>query len=279
MSGIPVNIIELSDETEKCRELLEAILSNYSKVAIAFSGGIDSTLLLEAAYRRTNPDVLAVIVKTALNPQKETNAAVEFLRRKKIKYTLVETDILSEKNIVSNSQDRCYHCKKYIFTLIKKAAEEKGYSVILDGTHSEDIHDYRPGMKALTELKIISPLKEAGFRKKNIRELARYYGLDNWSLEASPCLATRIPYGTEIREEIIRKIEAGETFLTKKGFPIVRLRIHGNVARIEIPADKFNMLGDVELRRQITDYIKSLGFDFVAIDLEEYRTGSMNLLT
>jgi uncharacterized protein len=277
MAGVKMNLFKLSDETEKCRERLEAILSHCSRVAIAFSGGVDSTLLLEAAYRNKNPEILAVIVKSQLNPQSETDAAVEFLSLRNISYILIETDILAQKKISSNPHDRCYHCKKYIFTLIRKAAEEKGFTLILDGTHSEDLDDYRPGLKALAELKILSPLKEAGFKKANIRELARYYDLKNWSLDASPCLATRIPFGTAIKKEDLIKIEKGESFIRENGFPVVRLRIHCNVARIEIPADKFNMLTDAALRRQITDYIKSLGFDFAAIDLEGYRTGSMNL--
>ncbi len=272
-----MNLFQLSDETEKCSERLKAILPDCSRVAVAFSGGVDSTLLLEAAYRKKNPEILAVIVKTQLNPQSETDTAIEYLRLRNISYILIETDILSQKKISSNSHDRCYHCKKFIFTLIRKAADGKGFTVILDGTHSEDLDDYRPGLQALAELGILSPLKEAGFRKTNIRELARYYGLNNWSLDASPCLATRIPFGTAIKEEDLRKIEKGESFIRGKGFPVVRLRTHGNVARIEIPADTFNMLADITLRRQITDYIKSLGFDYAAIDLEGYRTGSMNL--
>ncbi len=277
MSGEPMNLFNLSDETEKCRERLDAILSRYSRVAIAFSGGVDSTLLLETVYRMKNLEILAVIIKTPLNPHKETEAAVDFIRRRNINFILKETDILSEDKISSNPPDRCYHCKRFIFTLIRKTAEDKDYYDILDGTHSEDLNDYRPGLQALNELNIISPLKDAGFRKTNIRELAKYYGLNNWSLEASPCLATRIPFGTAISKENLRKVESGEIFLTGNGLTGVRLRIHGNIARIEIPADKFHLLCDKTLRGHITDYIKSLGFDFVVLDLEGYRTGSMNI--
>lgn len=272
-----MNLFTLSDETEKCMESLNSILSVYSKAAIAFSGGIDSTLLLEAAYRMKSLEIFAVTVKSPLTPRKETDAAMEFLKLRNINFILIEADILSEKKISSNLPDRCYHCKKYIFTAIIKTAEERGFPVILDGTHSEDLEDYRPGLKALSELGIISPLKEAGFRKENIRELARYHDLSNWNIEASPCLATRIPSGTEIIETDLRRIEKGEAFLKETGFTSVRLRIHGNIARIEIPASQFDALTNSVLRKRITDYIKSLGFDYVALDLDGYRTGSMNL--
>lgn len=277
MTGKQMNLIKLSDETDKCRERLEAGLSDYSRVAIAFSGGIDSTLLLEAAFRNKSIVTLAVLVKTTLNPQSEIESAIEFLKYRNIDYSIIEKDILSEMNISTNPPDRCYHCKKYIFTGIIKAAKEKDFTVLLDGTHTEDFDDYRPGLKALNELGIISPLKDSGFNKSNIRELARYYSLDNWNIEASPCLATRIPFGTEIREQDLRRIEKGESFLKEIGFTHVRLRLHETVARLEIPVEQIIRFNDKALRIRITEYIKSLGFDFITLDLEGYRTGSMNL--
>lgn len=272
-----MNIFTLSEETEKCRERLENILSGYESAAVAFSGGIDSTLLLEAALRNEYSRAVAVIVRSALNPQNEIISAVEFLEKRNIDYMLIEADILSEESIASNPPDRCYHCKKFIFTRIMEAANQKGISVVLDGTHSEDLGDYRPGLKALSELRITSPLKEAGFKKGNIRELARYYGLSNWNSEASPCLATRIPCGTAILESDLRRVEKGEAFLKGLGLSPVRLRLHGNVARIETAADKIGEFSDRILCEKITGYIKSLGFDFAVLDLEGYRTGSMNL--
>jgi len=272
-----MNLFNLSAETEKCRERLESILSRYARVAVAFSGGVDSTLLLEAVSRYKTIEFIAVIVKTQLNPRSETEAAVEFLKAGNFNYILIESDILSEKKVSLNPHDRCYHCKKLIFNKIIKAAESKGFHIILDGTHSEDLHDYRPGLLALSELGIISPLKEAGFRKENIRELAKYFGLSNWSVEASPCIATRIPFGTEITEYDLRRIEKGEACLKENGFTFTRLRIHGNIVRIEIHPDQFIKFSDITLRKQITEYIRSLGFDFITLDLEGYRTGSMNL--
>lgn len=272
-----MNLYTLSEETKKCRERLEDILSGYSRAAIAFSGGIDSTLLLEAARRNKNSETLAIIAKSVLTPESEIISAVDFLESRDINYISVEVDILHEHDIVSNPPDRCYHCKKFIFSKIRGAAALRGITAVFDGTHSEDLADYRPGLKALSELGITSPLQEAGFKKENIRELARYYRLKNWNAEASPCLATRIPCGTAITESDLIKIEKGEAFLRGIGFSPVRLRVHGNVARIEIPAGKISEFNDSILCAKITGYIKSLGFDFVALDLDGYRTGSMNL--
>lgn len=272
-----MSFFKLSDETEKCSENLDSILSEYSSAVIAFSGGVDSTLLLETAYRKKNLKIMAVTVKTDLNTREETATAVEFLTLRNIKHILLEPDIFTEKKIISNPPDRCYHCKKFIFTAIRNTAAGNGFTVILDGSHSEDLDDYRPGLKALAELGITSPLKEAGFRKDNVRELAAFYGLNNWNSEASPCLATRIPFGNEINKPDLIRIEAGESFLRKNGFNPVRLRIHGNTARIEIHPDKFSRISDTSLRSAITDYIKSLGFNYVTLDIEGYRTGSMNI--
>jgi uncharacterized protein len=272
-----MNLFTLSNETEKCKDNLDAILSLYSRAAVAFSGGVDSTLLLEAVSRIKNLEFIAVIVRSQLNPQSETDSAVAFLKRRNINYILIETDILSEKQVYLNHTDRCYYCKKFIFSAIREAAEDKGFEVILDGSHSEDLDDYRPGLRALKELGIKSPLKEARFRKTNIRELANYYGLPNWNLEASPCLATRIPYGTPLNKNDLRRIEEGEIILKNCGFPLSRLRIHGNIARIEVPEEKISRLTEPDLRKKIIVSLKSLGFDYVTLDLAGYTTGSMNI--
>ncbi len=272
-----MNNFTLSEETAGCLERLDKFLSGYGSAAIAFSGGIDSTLLLEAATRIKGSHFFPIIVRSVLNPESEISAAVDFLRNGQYDYVLLEADILDDTAIASNPADRCYHCKKFIFSRIISAAAERGVSTVFDGSHSEDLHDYRPGLKALSDLGVMSPLKEAGFSKSNIRELARFYNLLNWNAEASPCLATRIPYGTAINRDTLLKIEMGEAYLKQAGFTRVRLRAHGDIARIEIPAARIEELASPPLRGKVTEYIKSLGFSFVAIDLDGYRTGSMNI--
>ncbi len=273
-----MNSFTLSDETAACRARLEHLLSGYGSGAIAFSGGVDSTLLLEASSRIAGSAFIPVIVRSGLNPEPETASAIEFLKSRVTEFILIEADVLSEPEITANDHERCYHCKKFIFKTIISAASEKGLSHVFDGTHSEDLNDYRPGLRALSELGIISPLKEAGFRKANIRELARYYGLKNWNASASPCLATRIPFGTKLSAEDILRIEKGEEYLKNIGFPDVRLRVHGNIARIELPRELIDKFIESSLRSDVAQYIRSLAFDFVTLDLNGYRTGSMNII-
>lgn len=273
-----MNSFTLSGETEACRARLEHLLSGYGNGAIAFSGGVDSTLLLEAASRIAGSTFIPVIAKSALNPESETASAVEFLRNSGAEFILIEADVFSRPEIISNDHERCFHCKKYIFSKIITAAAGKGLHHVFDGTHSEDLNDYRPGLRALSELGVISPLKDAGFRKDNIRELARFYGLGNWNASASPCLATRIPFGTRLNMTDLNRIEKGEDYLRNAGFSDVRLRVHGNIARIELPHNTINEFIESSKRSDITLYIRSLGFDFVTLDLDGYRTGSMNII-
>ncbi len=271
-----MNIYTLSDKTKNCKKDLAERLSQLGNIAVAFSGGTDSSLLLKAAAGIEKLSVVAITVKSPLISSHEFSSSVKFVTALGIDHIIVNVDILSEKEIVSNPPDRCYYCKKFIFTEIISAAAKRGIAHVLDGTHHDDLNEYRPGLKAISELGVISPLKDAGFRKENIRELARYYGLTTWDADSSPCLATRIPHGTTLKESDLRRIEEGELFLRERGFRLVRLRLHGNLARIEVPQEEIQLLSENNLRREISGYIKSLGFDYVSLDLDGYRTGSMN---
>ncbi|HOP63207.1 MAG TPA: ATP-dependent sacrificial sulfur transferase LarE [Spirochaetota bacterium] len=272
-----MNTFTLSEDTEKCRKRLDSILSGYDRVAIAYSGGLDSTLLLESASRIKDADFTAIMVRNSFMTEDEINTSIQFLYSRNIENVIINADLLSEKKIAENSMERCYYCKKQIFEKIINTAESSGITVILDGTHHDDLNDYRPGLRALSELGIKSPLKESGFNKEAVRELARFYGLSNWESHPSPCLATRIPYGTEIRAEDLHLVEKGEKILKNSGFSMSRLRIHGNIARIEVPEEQLHLLEDIHLRNKIINLIKPLGFDYITIDLEGYRTGSMNI--
>jgi uncharacterized protein len=245
-------------------------------VAVAFSGGVDSTLLLEVASRFEKMKVLAVTVHSPLVSLHEMDRVFEYIQRKNIEHHVVHADVFARREIVANSPERCYHCKKFIFGSIIKAAEGRGIDTVIDGTHGDDVNDFRPGIKALAELGVISPLRLSGFRKKNIRELARFYNISTCDTPSTPCLATRVPCGIPLDLRMIKVIEKGESFLHCIGFPEVRLRIHGDVARIEVPTDRISEIVSEPVRNKVFMYLKSLGLDFISVDLQGYRTGSMN---
>jgi uncharacterized protein len=210
-------------------------------------------------------------------PAEDIAEAAEHASALRIKHIIIDLDILAIPDIVKNSPLRCYYCKKEVFLSIIANAELMGIPSIYEGTHHDDTSDYRPGTKALRELNIKSPLRECGFTKKSIHELARHLGIKNWNREPSPCFATRIPYNTEIRYELIEKVRKAEQILKKKGFTSVRVRVHEDIARIETDENGFQKLLDKETRYSIESDLKKLGFSYVTIDIGGYRRGSMNI--
>jgi uncharacterized protein len=260
--------------TENKSEKLNNILKGLDSAVVAFSGGVDSSFLLYRAHKIKKSGIVAVTIKTPYIPDREVKEAIEFTNSHGIKHIIIE---LSFPEIIRhNPVERCYLCKKTLFTQIVEYAEKNKYKYILDGTNSDDTGEFRPGMKALREMGIISPLLESGMTKKEIRESLQKEGLNIWDKPAMACMLTRIPYNTEIRLEMLKMIEEAENILFEKGYPGTRVRVHQDVARIEcLPGFMEKIIHDPE-REHIVSMLKKLGFRYISLDLEGYRTGSFN---
>lgn len=253
---------------------LNTILQEIKTVAVAFSGGVDSSFLLYRAHILKKTGVIAVTIRTPYIPSREIQEAIEFTRSYGIKHKILDIDFPDD--IRNNPIERCYLCKKKLFSELLAFALENDYKYIIDGTNADDSGDFRPGMKALKEMGIRSPLMEAGITKKEIRELSQKDGLDIWDKPAMACLLTRIPYDTDINEGLLRMIEKAESILFERGYPGTRVRVHNDVARIECLPGLIEKIIKNPEREQIVDSLKKIGFRFVSLDLEGYRTGSSN---
>lgn len=265
---------------EQKKEQLLLKMNEYAgqDVMVAFSGGVDSTLLLKIACdaaKESGVNVYAVTMKTKLHPMGEIEEAKKICEELGVEHVVIAVDELSEAGIMDNPLDRCYLCKKHLFTKIKELAATLGINRILEGTNEDDLHVYRPGIKALRELAIISPLAEAGLVKEEVRKLAARYGLKTASKPSAPCLATRFPYGTELTYEDMERVDKGESYLRTFGLHNVRIRVHGTTARIETDEDAFIEL--LKRRKEITAFLKELGFVYITLDLEGFRSGSMDV--
>lgn len=269
---------------------LEDILARYGQdayLAVAFSGGVDSTLLMRVAENVLGPRTFGVLAVTPFIPSSEIEEARELSKQIGSKLVEIEVDALSDPYVSRNAEDRCYHCKLKIFDSILKAAKDHAISrsicgegaeraIVVDGTNKDDESDYRPGMKALEELGVRSPLREAGLTKDEIRALSKRFDLPTWNKPAYACLATRIPTNTEVTLDKLRAIEQAEDALHNLGFPNVRVRNHGDVARIELDEADFERFMDVGMRKKAVERLKDAGFRFIALDIEGYKRGSMN---
>lgn len=262
------------EEAESKYKLLLKLLEKLERVSVAFSGGVDSTFLLAAAKKVLGNHVLALTVKTPYIPDKELEEASSFCEKYDIKHRIIHLEIVKE--ILNNPGNRCYLCKKYIFSVMKSEAACEGTIHLLDGTNADDAKDYRPGMAALRELQVGSPLLEAGLTKNDIRTLSRMHGLVTADKPAYACLLTRLPYNYEVKTEELNRIEKAEVFLDSLGYGSSRVRNHGSMARIELERNKIRDFINTGMADKIVRYFKSLGYEFVALDLEGYRTGSFN---
>ncbi|MDO5717342.1 MAG: ATP-dependent sacrificial sulfur transferase LarE [Tissierellia bacterium] len=258
------------DEKEKN---LIRIIKGYDKIALAFSGGVDSSFLLYFAGEIIGREnILAITVNMSMHTSREKRESIELA--KDFKHIFIDAEEYSLRAFVENSKDRCYHCKKDIFNKIKSEAKKRGFLIVCDGTNRDDLDDYRPGLIALRELDIKSPLKEAGLGKDEIRELSKKHGIPTWNKPSKACLASRIPYGTEITPEAIKTVENCEEYLINLGYPDSRVRHHGSIARIEIPVKDIESI--IKYRKEIDSFFKSQGFLYTTLDLAGYNMGSLN---
>lgn len=255
-------------------DYLQQSLKKLGSVAIAYSGGVDSTFLLMTAYQMFPNQTLAITALSGLFPAREMNESHKFADDNGIRHIECEMDEFAIEGFAENSENRCYLCKKSMFTCFMKIAAEYGIKYLAEGSNIDDDGDFRPGTKAIRELGVLSPLREAGFTKSEIRQLSREMGLPTWNKPSFACLASRLPYGEHITREKLKTIETSEQLLFDLGFKQVRVRHHGNLARIEINHDEMGRL--ISFRETIHSKFKQAGFTYTTIDMLGYRTGSMN---
>lgn len=255
-------------------ERLQKTLRTMKRVAIAFSGGVDSAFLVKIAYDVLGANVLAITAVSPTYPKRELRQAEHLAQTIGVPHIIISSEEMKNERFSRNLPNRCYYCKKELFSKIQKIASEKKLDYILDGSTADDTFDYRPGAKALKEMDVRSPLKEVGLTKQEIRELSRSMRLESWDKPASACLASRFPYGVEITRARLKQVEQAEDFLHSLGIRQVRVRYHHELARIEIAKDEFQKI--IRYSNDIVKNFKKLGFAYIALDIEGYRTGSLN---
>ena len=268
----------MSYEEKKIRLLEEVDKLSQEDVVLAFSGGVDSSLLLKLfseATKKTGKKVYAVTVHTKIHPMKDLEISRRVADEMGAEHKVISIDELKEAGIEDNPVNRCYLCKKSIFEKLQRYAEELGVKQVVEGTNEDDLHVYRPGIKAIKELGIKSPLADSGFTKEEVRKLAAELGVSVSNRPSTPCMATRFPYGTMLDYESIQKVEEAEKWLRDLGFYNVRIRVHGDIARIEV--DKNEMMMLLEKKEEIIEKLKEFGYDYITLDLEGFRSGSMDI--
>jgi pyridinium-3,5-biscarboxylic acid mononucleotide sulfurtransferase len=260
------------DRLQKLRD----ILSEMGSVVIGFSGGVDSTFLLKVAVDTLGDRVLAVTASSSTFPEREMNEAINYAKEIGAIHRIITSEELDIEGFSKNPENRCYYCKGELFSKLKDIAIEEGYNFVLDGSNADDVGDYRPGMQAAREQGVRSLLMEVGLTKDMIRELSRELGLPTWNKPSFACLSSRVPYGQDITREKLSMIDRAEEYLLSLGFRQMRVRHHGEIARIEVAPNERERFFSTEIMDCISDRFKRIGFSYVTLDLKGYRTGSMN---
>lgn len=259
-------------------ERLKKLLAQMPAALVAYSGGVDSTFLLRVASEVLKDNVFAVVASSPIYPQREIREALALAKKMGVKVRVIETKEMANPHFLANPPDRCYFCKKELFSRLKEIGLQENRPFILDGTNYDDYKDYRPGSQAAKELEVCSPLAEVKLRKDEIRVLSRWLGLPTWNKPSMACLASRFPYFVEITPERLEKVAKAEEVLRRLGFTQVRVRHHGDdLARLEILPEQFPLIINPRIRKMIINQLKSLGYLYITFDLEGYRSGSLNL--
>ena len=266
----------IEEELQIKYDNLKAYLLDLGSLAVAFSSGVDSTLLLKVAKEVLGNKAIAVTAHLCSFPQREFVEAKAFCEKEGIRHYICEADEFEIEGFAENPPNRCYLCKKALFGKIIGLASEQGIAHVVEGSNMDDLGDYRPGLKAIEELKVKSPLRECKFTKAEIRALSKKLGLPTWEKPSYACLSSRFVYGETITREKLLMVEKAEQILLDMGFRQIRVRIHGNLARIEVDPMDFSRIMEAEIRNEIYNKLKEYGFDYIALDMKGYRTGSMN---
>lgn len=272
--GAPLE--KMMETTDSKLERLRSLVTEMKGVVIGYSGGCDSTLLAAVAREVLGERAVCVLASSETYPAAEVAEALETAGKLGLHVTRIDTEELKNEAFTANPPDHCYYCKRELFGKLAAMAKERDIAWVADGSNIDDLADYRPGGRAAAEFGVRSPLREAGFTKKEIRELSHRLGLPTWDKPAFACLASRIPYGTRIEPAVLTRLDKAEQFMKGLGFRQVRVRHHGNVARIEVEPQEIPRLASPEIRQQVAEKFKELNYLYTALDLTGYRTGSMN---